>query len=278
MKNFNNLFSGLRFVKINPFICAMFLLIAMPYNNIMAQIPGMAKVRLKNGTVIKGNVFDSYDGSYVKIRLDPTQPVTYVRYEDIRKIIFRDKSGFHTLKVKDEKPEIQKIGLKDHSFYHELKGGILFGEDNTSITLHNINGYQFKRYLAPGLGIGFDRYGSYRTVPLYAHIKGYLLDRKVAPYYFADIGYGFAWYNSTNDEAYDVTNVHGGLYWQAGIGYRFSYPHAAMLFTLGYKNQTAGLNYVFDQRRWVEIADDASVEVSEKRILRRVAFTIGFLF
>lgn len=244
----------------------------------IAQDQTKSKIKFKDGTIIKGNVFDSFEGTSVKIRLDTGQPI-FINFEKIRKITYRDGSGNNrSLTMKNGNLVSQKIGLKDHSLYHELKGGILFGEDNTSVTIHNINGYQFKRFIAPGLGFGFDRFGSYRTVPVYAHLKGYIMDRKVAPYYFADAGYGFAWYNTTNEEAYKVTDVHGGFYWQVGLGYRISYPHSAMLLTLGYKNQNAGLKYVFNQQPWLDFRSNSDVEVSEKRILRRVAFTIGFLF
>jgi len=279
MKSFNK-YNNMTFKSIfRPFLIFFlsFLLLTVNWGICPGQNKYPTKIVLKDGTKIKGNVFDSFEGKYIKIYIDTIQPVL-INSDRIHKITFKDSQGQHTLKMNDEKLISKKIGLKNNTFYHELRGGILLGEDNTSITLHNINGYQFNRFLAPGIGIGFDSYEKYRTVPVYAHLKGYIFDRRTAPFYFAEAGYGFAWYNDEEEYAFDVTDVHGGYYWQIGLGYRISFNHLAMLITLGYKNQKSGLKYIYDVQPWMSVTYENDVEVSEQRILRRAAFSIGFLF
>ncbi len=246
-------------------------------DKIHAQKRSEAKVWLTDGTLIKGKVFESFDGTTVKIRIDTCRPISISIYK-ISKLIYQDEEGTHLKTLKGNYYLIPNTEAKNHTFYHEFMAGQLFGEENTSVTVHSVNGYQFARLLAPGLGIGFDRYGSYRTAPIYLHLKGYVLNRTTSPFLFTDLGYGFAWYKNTDEEAYGVTDVRGGFYWQAGLGCRINYARSAMLVTVGYKNQTASLSYVFDQQQWVGIAEDPAVDVSEKRILRRVAVTIGILF
>ncbi len=275
MKNYKILKTGSKKILLCSFLIAGTL--SGITNILPAQALSKAKIWLRDGTFLKGNILESYDGTRLKLRIDTCQPF-YIDHYRILKLIYRNEDGIHTVKMDGKYSVIPKMGAKDHSFYHEFKSGQLFGDENVSVTFHAINGYQLTRFFAPGIGTGFDRYGSYRAVPVYGHVKGYILNNRSSPFYFGEAGYGFAWYKNANDNAYEVTNVRGGAYWQLGFGYRINYSHAAMVFTLGYQNQTAGLNYVFDQRRWVEIADDPSVEVSEKRILRRVAFTIGISF
>ncbi len=244
----------------------------------IAQRQKHGKITLKNGTKIKGYVIDSFKTEYIKIRVDTNQSMR-IYYSRIHKITFKDKEGRRPLIENNEKLEQETVSLHDHKFYHELRGGVLLGEDNTSITLHNINGYQFSRFLAPGIGIGFDKYENYRTIPVYAHVKGYIFDRKITPYYFGDIGYGFAWYNGEHVTGYNISDVHGGLYWQVGLGYRISFYNSALLLTFAYKNQGAGLSYIYDTlQTGMYPASDQSIEISEQRTLRRVSICIGFSF
>lgn len=264
--------------KLFLFTCVLLLICLSHSKPAIAQYQNYSKITLKNGTKIKGYVIDSFKTKFIKIRIDTNQPL-HIYYSNIHKITFKDEKGRHTLIENNIKLAAENISLHDHSFYHEFRGGILLGEDNASITLHNINGFQFNRFLAPGLGVGFDSYENFRTVPVYAHIKGYIFDRKVSPFYFTDVGYGFAWYKNADNILYKVTDVHGGYYWQVGLGYRISFYNWAMLVTLGYKNQQSGLKYAYSNYQpWMDAASDSNVEVSEKRTLRRVSFSVGFLF
>ena len=110
-------------------------------------------------------------------------------------------------------------------------------------------------------------------MPIYANVKGYILDQQITPFYFGDIGYGFAWNTDKNEEVFELDNVTGGLYWQLGLGYQFNFYSNSLVLTLGYINQHSKADYVY-YRPW----DIDDVEISEKRILRRLNFSIGFLF
>ena len=136
----------------------------------------------------------------------------------------------------------------------------------------NWNGYQFNRYLGTGFGIGMNKFGNYISLPIYATVKGYIKDSKICPFYFGDVGYGFAWRNEKEGNGYMSDNVKGGLYWQLGAGYQFNFYKSALVITLGYVNQNSKADYTY--LYW---AMDG-VEVSEKRLLRRVNFSVGFLF
>ena len=236
---------------------------------VQAQVERKAKIVLNNGNKIKRGVIESFDATTLKVTFDGHNEFL-LRYDLIKKIRFKGSGAidddFNT-KIRVEPT------LKIKSFYHELRGSLLFGEENTSVGLQTINGYQFNKYLGTGLGIGLNKYGNYVTLPIYAQVKGYLLNRKVSPYYFGDIGYGFAWKSADSDAYFDVMKVTGGLYWQLGLGYQVNFSNSAMTFSLGYINQDSKAEYTY-LRPWT--IDD--VEVSESRVLRRVAFSVGFLF
>jgi hypothetical protein len=248
------------------FLLFPLMVLSVPGN---AQINQQAKIVLKNGIIIRGGIVDSFDDSKLQVRIDSSN-IILLRYDHIKKISFKGngKTGVDSKEILALQPS-----LNIESFYHEIRGGLLIGEENTSFTVQTINGYQFNRYLGTGLGLGINKYGNYLTMPIYATIKGYLFDKKVSPFYFADLGYGFAWQTNKNENMFELDNVQGGLYWQVGLGYQINFLNSAMVFTLGYSNQDSKADYTY-YRGW----DISNVEVSERRILRRFAISIGFLF
>ena len=234
-----------------------------------AQIDKQAKISLKNGIKIKGGIVESFDDSKLKVKIDDSN-IILIRYDHIRKISFK---GYGNVSNDFDEKFSNPPSLKIESYYHEFRGGLLIGEENTSVSLHTINGYQFNKYLGTGLGLGINKYGNYITMPVYATVKGYLFDSKVSPFYFGDVGYGFAWKTNKNEDMFELDNVQGGLYWQLGLGYQVNFYNSSMVFTLGYINQDSKADYIY-YRPW----DIDDVTVSERRILRRFVLSVGFLF
>lgn len=228
-----------------------------------------AKILLKNGLKIKGAIVRSFDDKSLEIDIYGSEPVL-IRFDHIKRISFRDYGSI----TNDFENNLNvQPGLQTKSFFHEIRGGLLFGEENVSGTIHTINGYQFNRYLGTGLGLGVNKYGNYITMPIYASVKGFLFDKVISPFYFGDIGYGFAWKTNKNDNVFELDNVQGGYYWQLGLGYQFNFYNSSLVLALGYSNQDSKADYIY-YRPW----DIDDVEVSERRILRRFALTVGFLF
>lgn len=248
----------------------LLLLLLVPLSiQVHAQINQRAKIVLKNGIIVNGGIVESFDDKFLKVSIDSSN-IILIRYDHMKRIIFKGK--VNTEGASEEILMLQP-SLNIESFYHEFRGGLLIGEENTSFTVQTINGYQFSKYLGTGLGLGVNKYGNYITLPIYATVKGYLYDKKVSPFYYGDIGYGFAWQTNKNETTFGLDNVQGGLYWQLGLGYQINFHQSAMVFSLGYLNQTSTANYTYF-RGW----DISDVEISERRILRRFAISIGFLF
>ena len=238
-------------------------------NRIFAQQGEQAKVILKNGVKISGGIVGTFDEDKINIVLSDSERLL-IRYDHIKKIRFRKYGALQgDISNKIQEPP----SLRLDSYFHEIRGSLLFGEENLGVGLNTINGYQFSKFLGAGLGIGINKYGNYLAVPIYAQIRGYLYDRKVSPFYFGDIGYGQAWNNDKNNDVFELDNVKGGLYWQVGLGYQINFYNNSLTLALGYINQDSRADYVY-YRPW----DIDDVEVSERRVLRRVKFSVGFLF
>lgn len=238
-------------------------------NPVCSQEGKQVKVVLKNGLKIKGAIIKSFDEDRLEIDLLGADPIQ-IKYDHIKKINFNNYGRLDEgISDKIATPP----GLQTKSYFHEIRGSVLFGEENVGAAIHTINGYQFNQYLGAGLGLGVNKYGNYLAMPIYANVKGYILDQQITPFYFGDIGYGFAWNTDKNEEVFELDNVTGGLYWQLGLGYQFNFYSNSLVLTLGYINQHSKADYVY-YRPW----DIDDVEISEKRILRRLNFSIGFLF
>jgi len=236
----------------------------------MAQSGYEAKLSLKNGVKIKGGIVESFNEEYLKLKVTNRADPILIRYDHIRKIQF---TGGHFEEGDEIEYKVQgRAGIQTKTFYHELRGGLLFGEENVSGSIHTLNGYQFSQHLGTGVGLGLNKFGNYISLPVYATVKGYLKNDKVCPFYFGDVGYGFTWRNNNDVDGYLVENVEGGLYWQLGVGYQLNYPKSAFVCTLGYLQQRSKADYIYQY--W---ALDG-VEVSEKRTIRRVSLSVGILF
>jgi hypothetical protein len=239
-------------------------------NQSIAQENRETKIYLKNGVRIKGAILESTTNAAINVRIENQVDPVAIKYDHIKKIKFR---GYGFLNEDIDKRIDSAPGLQINSFYHELRGGLLFGDENVDVSIHSLNGYQFNKYLGTGLGVGVNKFGNYVTLPIYATIKGYLMDRAVSPFYFGDIGYGFAWDTNKNKDFYIVEDVQGGLYWQLGVGYQFNFYKSALVLSLGYVNQQSSADYT--TFGWWGVGD---IEVSEKRLLRRMSFSVGILF
>jgi hypothetical protein len=252
------------------FLLIIFLAGYVSPNEGIAQENRATKIYLKNGVRIKGAILESTTNTAIKVRIENQIEPVAIKYDHIKKIKFR---GYGNLNEEMDNRIGSVPGLHLNSFYHEIRGGLLFGEENLDVSIHSLNGYQFSKYLGTGLGVGVNKFGNYVTLPIYATIKGYLKDGSVSPFYFGDIGYGFAWDTNKNKDFYIVDDVQGGLYWQLGFGYQFNFYKSALVLSLGYINQESSADY--RTMNWWGTGD---IEVSEKRLLRRVSFTVGILF
>ena len=131
-------------------------------------------------------------------------------------------------------------------------------------SLFHLNvGYQFNQYLSVGGGVGMDIYDK-EYFPVYADFRGYILNKKVSPYYAFQAGYGL----STDIFNLNSSNIShsGGMMIHPSIGLRFaSFRSTKFIMEAGYKFQWD--QRTNERRGWVD-----------KIIYKRLSLKIGVLF
>ncbi|MDW7690667.1 hypothetical protein R9C00_22085 [Flammeovirgaceae bacterium SG7u.111] len=240
-----------------------------------AQSTSFAKIQLKNGSKLKGNILESIDETGIVLRLDSA--TLKIHLNEVKSIRFYDSSKKRFIQ---SQTDIEAIGHKTSGFFHSIKGGVVFGDDNTNVNAHTVNGIMFKERFGAGVGIGYDQHNPLSTLPIYAHLRGYLKQGKVSPYYFADLGYANAWDNS-EDQFVEVHNVDGGLFFQTGMGLQVNYKGISMVWGVAWRSQKSQIDYSYYNYwpTWNSFAPTSGGEkISEKRSIRGLEVSLGLLF
>lgn len=122
--------------------------------------------------------------------------------------------------------------------------GLLEGSNGSSFSIQTILGASFNTSFM-GIGVGLDYY-RFRSIPLFVDLRQEFEKGPNAVFVYGDIGYNFDWLTdedkqetsfSTND------NFKGGLYYDAGIGYKYAFKSShALLFSVGYAYKKIKLN------------------------------------
>ena len=240
----------------------MFLLTTFTF----AQSPRQVTVELKNGTLLRGEMAITIQEDYLTLMQDD-EPLTHIPYRKIQSIHFGLNPPRETA--------LPRVFLQqEQRFFHLGEFSLMVGDGtyspNTTVGIHTVNGYHFNPRLGVGLGVGLDRYGLVSALPIYASVRGVLLERKVSPYYFANLGASPAWGHQTNDFVTDL-ETRGGWMMQLGLGYQVNLTRSALLFHLGLKSQQTQINY---QQNWWGSSDSF---VEERRTIRRVSVGVGFM-
>ena len=221
-------------------------------------------VYLTNGSIIRGDVIEQTKET-IKIQIAGGSILVY-KMEEVEKIVKEEK----VLKFKKAERDYQ---IKETGYYNAITFGFLPGREAEwgdlafGGSLHYTFGYQYKRILGAGVGIGADVY-IYNEIqnlfPIYLQGKGYLSSKPFSPYYCVDAGYGFA----TVGNSWNIVDAKGGLYIHPKIGFRFaSRANAAFTMELGYSYQ--GAKYIYD---------DWQGRYEDKMSFRRVSVLFGVLF
>ena len=220
---------------------------------------------LKNGSRLTGRVIELVPGDYVVFETTNGARVKVLE-SHYKRII---SSPNH--RQKEVSFSVEK------GFYHASTAGTIMntvGKLNggtTGFELTAVVGYQFKRMIGGGIGIGADWYfpdGGEMIFPLFAEYRGYILDRRVSPnvnpYINLRSGYGFAFAN----EDIGIISADGGFMFNPAIGWRFGgIRDTHFTVDVGMKFQKASFEY----RR---NSDRSDVDLTYRRLNLRV----GVLF
>jgi hypothetical protein len=171
----------------------------------------------------------------------------------------------------EAQPEQQSVPHREYAFrergwYHSCSGFInAFGLGGAGF--HYSTGFRFKRTLSAGLGIGYESndLSNYRDiVPLFAEVRGFLLPKRITPYYALKAGHGFAILNTT----YGDIDAKGGIHLAAELGVRFGGRHVHYFAGAEYKIQDAS----YQSQWWWEGSSTDHISY------RRLELRTGILF
>ncbi len=178
---------------------------------------------LKNGWELHGS------------NIENTDSTTVITLMDESRFVFK-KSEIDSLKT-----DIKTDNLKKTGFSHYTEIGALAATKNrpdnvttAAFSFQTVNGYSFNNHLFTGFGIGIDLYATETVIPLFASIRGDILnDAGFMPFYYIDGGYGW---NITN--TIENINYSGGLLFASGIGFKKGFNNqTGFLISAGYRLQ-----------------------------------------
>lgn len=244
------------------------------------QYISKAKVVIVNREVLRGYLFEPWTGGNISLKITGKTSVE-IDSADIKKVKLVGLKGSQTYNNVTSRSRNGEFGKKE-GFYHQIYTGLSFGEIDVNPSIGMINGYRFNQLFALGLGVSYDRFASAAALPVYLQSRLYIKNDKTSLFYFTDVGYGAAWQNRERSSDWEQIKTTGGLMGQAGIGYQINFSKSALNFTLGYKLQkmkTHAEYYSYPYDPFGNLKDTAPSkfrEIEERRLIRRVAFTVGY--
>jgi len=191
--------------------------------------------------------------------------------KDIHRVVQDVKSGDRT-GAPDSKYSFVR-SVKPYSFkekgWYQNSSGFINLSFYSGAGIHHAMGYRFNRMLGVGLGVGIESNDFTTTrniVPIYAEARGFLLPRKISPFYALKLGYGIA----LKDESRFITDAVGGIYISPELGVRFGSGDVSYYLGLEYKLQNA--TFTSDG------FDFGGARVIDKISYRRIELRTGLLF
>jgi hypothetical protein len=217
----------------NKTILFVFLLLSI--QSVFAQNPRVM-LHLKDGTIIKGVLFET--GSPETVKIKSKKNVWVFPFSEIEKIDY---------KAKDRTKEI-----KNDPFFFTVNGGLLVG--NSSNTESEINFFHSslnwqvlkKTYL--GAGAGVEYYFEQSYIPAFLNLEYKLRQTKSTPFFYLKSGYLIPGENQHASAEYEnldsrnippkYLNAHGGVLVNPGFGFATMLgENFGLSFSVGYRYQ-----------------------------------------
>ncbi len=173
----------------------------------------------------------------------------------------------------------------ERGLWHELQVGISVGQSNSFTSqeayplIYAVSGYQFNQFLGIGLGTGYQSFSNINIVPIYVSLRGDLLNTRIAPFYYANLGYGIGVKKGDDFFFGDEEKAKGGLLLGSGFGVKFKFRRTFLTTSIGYKLQKSSMKreftpIFFDSR----FAPSGGESITEKRTYKRIEVKIGIGF
>lgn len=150
---------------------------------------------------------------------------------------------------------------KKAEYYFYFQSGMLVGCNECGrgkeITFSSamVHGIKLDKRLRLGIGVGFDSFYNYSTVPIFGSASWDLFSKKNA--FFLQLNYGTPLKTSryTPYDEYGYKSSSGGRMVNPAVGYRILYHHASIACMIGYKFQQINSRYEYQNYVWNPITD-----------------------
>lgn len=167
---------------------------------------------------------------------------------------------------------------RNFSFTAIVKAGKVSSGGDVSSTFQGMFGALYNKQLSLGLGVGYELASNFRLVPFFLDVRVYLLEARITPVIFADIGMSLG--KNDIQEEWDT----GGSMIALGGGFKISLtPGFALLVELAYRRQTIvevyqdyGFQYDIISHSYVSYA--GGVKKGQTKELDRRQLVIGIQF
>ncbi|HEV8514265.1 MAG TPA: hypothetical protein VGQ59_13375 [Cyclobacteriaceae bacterium] len=144
----------------------------------------------------------------------------------------------------------EEVISKQLEYFFNIQTGTLVGCNDCdkgkefTFSVTTVQGVTIGNKFRAGIGIGFDSYQNWQTLPLYGMASWDLVGDKNKNALFVQVNYGWAhpWFVRDGSYSYysfdPFTNVGGGRMLNPQIGYRVSYYNLKLSIVAGYKFQS----------------------------------------
>ena len=162
----------------------------------LVRAQGRDVVKLKDGSVIKGDITEYFKGKHLRIR---TLEGTVHQFEDSLVAKQKLKNGNRV------------VGVKRSGYFNSSTFGLLSGSSygGPAASFQMVNGYQFLGRFSAGIGVGLDGMRGRRVLPVFADLRAYLRNEGVSPFIVVNGGYAF--HKSSHDYDYSRFDIIGGF-------------------------------------------------------------------
>ena len=201
------------------------------------------KVILYGDSKFVGKLIFYRPGDSVQLQLKNGEIVTFPQ-RMVKKVVMEEYKAEKAYTFKER-------GVYNATYFNLSFGktNYLYGSNTSHIgvAIENITGFQFKRLVGAGLGLGFDNYyatgNDANVLSVFGEVRGYLSRQNMSPYYSFSSGVGFPMVNTKDN--LNLTDYRGGLMVHPAIGLRFGASSKINFFAdIGAKYQRIYYNQI----------------------------------
>jgi len=222
-------------------------------------------VYLKGGSVLRGTILEYIADSNL-VMSSWSGARLQVPSSTVKRIVQQCKGDKKANVPFSQRP----YSFKETGWYHATRFTVLAGESGTGVGFQHSTGFKLNRYAGIGLGVGVENFGPYdgvtATYPIFVELRGYLLPKKITPFYALGAGIGLAKkYSDNSTWEGGSERWKGGWMAQGQIGYRIGNNAFVHL----------GIRLQHKTRYWIN--DWWGIRGTDKILHKRLEIGIGLL-